>query len=863
MSLSELIPQLSALQANQAEGSRMVWKVLYADRQQPLLVPVDIRLARLSIAFFMRNPLLRCWGNLLLTADHWLPRAQLLPTVKFDNFPHGSMFGASHAGGVALFCGFPGPLQKLTVYCPDPAGGLGRVAKVALQSSANAAISLEANWLGRLSHTPAIARFLPRLLRNDTLPCGHRYFSMLSLPEGVSSRHFGELHYQFLSVLAEHQLVFERWNTSQAYTRLQARTQAVLPLLDADLRCLLLDTLAEIELAIGNARLPTCMLHGDFAPWNLRESQGRIFAFDWEYAETSGNPLQDFLHFHLIQRALQRWPLHAGSMSALLGKAAAYADRQFGHDSGVAAASAALSLYYLLDIMTFYIEVSGHMDYKHPVLGTYARLLRQRAQWLPQRHPPAPAIGQATSQAPPPGITAKAGNQDIFAQMIRTFEQAGMPYCILAGYDELPQGIPSDIDFMLPADWNSRLPGLISTIASATGARLVQHLQHETTAGYFVLARRNGAAITYLHPDSSTDYRRNGRLWLRAESVLQNRRRHAHGFWIPSAADAFSYYLIKKLDKGNLNAAQAMQLAARYAEDSRSCRERLHLLLPPAQAQLLETALTRGTAFDAAPWRAIDACLPALRRALRSHAPPLRWRDRWSDRMADVRRLWLRCRQPTGLRIVLLGPDGSGKSTVIAALTQQLSQAFRAVEYRHLFPGSLADTASRPVTDPHAQPLRGRVGSLAKLLHFWSRYQLGNLLWLYPRQVRSTLVVFDRYYQDILADPARYRYGASLALASRLGRWLPQPDLVFILDAPAELLQSRKQEVPLAESARQRAAYRALAGEFRHARIIDSSQPVAQVVAEVLDQTLVFLEQRTTRRLHFSPSTQRPHLCKT
>lgn len=459
--------------------------------------------------------------------------------------------------------------------------------------------------------------------------------------------------------------------------------------------------------------------------------------------------------------------------------------------------------------------------------------------------------------------TGMVDKQQLFTQMIRTFETAGMPYCILAGYDQFPQQIDSDIDFMVSPAWNARLPGLIADIAASSGARLIQHLQHETTAGYFVLARLDGDSITYLHPDSSCDYRRSGRLWLHAESVLENRRRHAHGFWIPSAADAFSYYLIKKLDKQSMNAEQAMALAARYAEDPQACRECLAALLPAAEANMVKTALTGSRDFTAAHWAMVSEHLPYLRQSLHENAATIPWRERLHDRTDEARRLWLRWRHPTGLRIVFLGPDGSGKSTVIAAFSQQLKQAFRHVEYRHLRPGNPSKTAiSSPVTDPHAKPRRGRLGSIAKLVHFWSTYLLGSLFWLYPRYIRSTLVIFDRYYQDLLADPARYRYSGSLALARQLGRWLPQPDLVFILDAPAHLLQTRKQEVSMAESTRQRIAYRALVAEFDHASIVDTSRPLHEVVSDVLKQTLDFLEQRTADRLHFIPSNQAPKPCK-
>jgi|GEM_PF-863909 len=404
MSLSELWPQLANLHAEQDSGSPMTWKVLYARRHQPLLVPLDILQARRAIAFFMHNPLLRYWGNLMLTLDHLMPRLHLLPIVRLENFPYTSLFGnndleganslknATDFNNATLFFGFPGPLQKLTIYCPDPNGGLGKVAKIALHQSANEAITLEAHWLGKLSGSQHIARFLPHFLLQGILPCGRRYFSMRSLPQGVSSQRFGKLHYDFLHILAQQKPVFGYWNKSQAHLRLYERTQAVLPILDQSLRKLLLDALAEVELQIGQAELPTCMIHGDFAPWNLLQTNGELFVFDWEYAQTNGNPLQDFLHFHLIPRALHRWPLRTKMMPSLLDKAVAYADNQFGDSSDagseVAAASGALVTHYLLDTVTFYVAASGYVDYTHPVLRTYIKLLQERKQWLPQNYSP-------------------------------------------------------------------------------------------------------------------------------------------------------------------------------------------------------------------------------------------------------------------------------------------------------------------------------------------------------------------------------------------------------------------------------------------------------------------------------------------
>jgi thymidylate kinase len=237
--------------------------------------------------------------------------------------------------------------------------------------------------------------------------------------------------------------------------------------------------------------------------------------------------------------------------------------------------------------------------------------------------------------------------------------------------------------------------------------------------------------------------------------------------------------------------------------------------------------------------------------------------ERVRQTLDEVCRKLNRMQQPTGLHIVFLGPDGSGKSSVIECYMRQMAQAFRRIEYRHLKPGPQRISGSIPVTDPHAQPARGLLGSIAKILHFWATYIKGNLVWLYPRYLRSTLVVFDRYYHDLLADPARYRYGGPLLLARLLGKLLPQPDLVFILDAPAEVLQSRKQEVPFTESVRQRTAYRGLKREYARAYIIDASEPLDKVVASVLTHTITFMEQRTAKRLGLARDAARGFkLCK-
>ena len=84
--------------------------------------------------------------------------------------------------------------------------------------------------------------------------------------------------------------------------------------------------------------------------------------------------------------------------------------------------------------------------------------------------------------------------------------------------------------------------------------------------------------------------------------------------------------------------------------------------------------------------------------------------------------------------------------------------------------------------------------------------------------MRSDFVQFDRYFHDVLVDSLRYRYGGPAWYAAFLCRLLPEPDLVILLDADADLIFARKSELSRAEIQRQRAAYRQL--RFKRARVV-------------------------------------------
>jgi thymidylate kinase len=432
---------------------------------------------------------------------------------------------------------------------------------------------------------------------------------------------------------------------------------------------------------------------------------------------------------------------------------------------------------------------------------------------------------------------------ELCRDVLSTLKRAELKLCVLHGYEELPERISSDIDAF--SDNPSQVPRILSEHDVAT---TVQLIQHEIVSFYYVLCRRCNGKTSYLSLDVSSDYRIHGRILLNSEDFLEACRPFKF-FDVPPPELGFIFYLVKRLSKNALGEVQAHKLRKLYAENPAACNLQLPRFFPQEEANFIAEAAHRGD------WESVQLRVGSLRQAMLrkvGHEHPLQVLRYW---LGEYRRRIKRILRPTGVMVVFLGADGSGKSTVIDRAMQSLAPAFWRTARYHLRP-SLRKRKSKHkeavrafATEPYTQPLRGRGASLAKLPYWWLGYLIGYARDIFPQLASSTLVLFDRYYYDILVDPRRYRYRGSLWPARFVGRFVPHPHLTILLDAPPEVLFARKPEVPLEEITRQRQEYLKLVRDMRDGHVVDASRPLDDVVAEVECIVLNYMAARTARRM--------------
>ena len=119
---------------------------------------------------------------------------------------------------------------------------------------------------------------------------------------------------------------------------------------------------------------------------------------------------------------------------------------------------------------------------------------------------------------------------------------------------------------------------------------------------------------------------------------------------------------------------------------------------------------------------------------------------------------------------------------------------FREVYIQHLF---TANSAKKHTEIPYTKNNYGYTLSLIKIFYLYISFILNFLFVVYPKKIKSTLVINDRNHQDVIIDPYRYRIGKFHKLLQFIFKFLPDADLTIYLELNTKKLISRKNELSM------------------------------------------------------------------
>jgi hypothetical protein len=401
--------------------------------------------------------------------------------------------------------------------------------------------------------------------------------------------------------------------------------------------------------------------------------------------------------------------------------------------------------------------------------------------------------GQRTGAACQPR-RAQTGT-DFLTALFQLLEEFTVRYCVLHSWEGLPDSLPSVLDLAVHSGDTEKL-SLVFQAMLDLGYQPLRHRNHLGSTYHLLFLWFEDSAPKVLAVNLLGEYVQGRTRLSFGREILLGRQRHGNAY-VADAGTEFGFLLSKAVRSKNVSRDTALRLR-RLSEELGRARtsEAVSMLFPRKwQSQIVE-ACASGSIDDLLK---IARPLP-IRKVFVRH--PVRVLRYLVIESASSVRGWLR---PTGLCIAVMRPFGVGPS----ALIDMLGQAFRPI-----FPKSRTFSFRPQVvprfgkTPPEALPPRAGLLSLLVLLAFFIDYWMGYLFVVRPALASSTLIFFNRYFQDMLAEPLRFRYGGpdwALKLVSHL---VPSPDLVFIvIDAEDEVLMPQTAQRSPSEAKAERKLY--------------------------------------------------------
>ncbi len=425
------------------------------------------------------------------------------------------------------------------------------------------------------------------------------------------------------------------------------------------------------------------------------------------------------------------------------------------------------------------------------------------------------------------GMNIEKITRDLFGKL----DKRGIDYCVYNGYEGLPRRVDSDLDIAIEKGALKLMDKIILEVAEENSVYVLHKIWHDPGKIAYLLSPPRLAAPERLQLDFFTEfsireYPKNSlhRFLLLDNKELLSQKKKKDYFYIPSPEMEFLMKFFRRLFKGDFNEEKFRRIKALYRQDEEKAKEKIRVFLPKNHGEV-ERALEE----EDYSW------FQENRKSLIKELRKYRWKYFTPKRIfLNFKRTLFRISHPVGMTVALLGPDGSGKTTLAKGLVELLSRSFHGQKIFYWRPGLLkqpgvalglreeVNLGTNP--DPHGHKPENPLKSLLRFVYYLIDFTLGYWLKVWPLKVKKYICIFDRYYYDVLVDPFRYNFSLPKLLLQIPSPIVPNPDVAVILISSPHVLSLRKSELKPEELKRQIKAFKELSKALKNSVLVETDE---------------------------------------
>ena len=205
---------------------------------------------------------------------------------------------------LALSAGAPEPARnrKASAAVLELNGNILGFAKISGSPLARRLLESEASFLSLLAAKPELRDCVPHLLGSGEVD--DRFVLVQSPVSGApAATQLTAVHRKFLRALESSNI--KPATATSLVAGLSSRLNAV-----GNAAGTLGNSLLPVLASLNGCSVPSTYVHGDFAPWNLRQRKETLCCYDWEYGRADGTPLIDETHHELqVGYLLKNWTI--------------------------------------------------------------------------------------------------------------------------------------------------------------------------------------------------------------------------------------------------------------------------------------------------------------------------------------------------------------------------------------------------------------------------------------------------------------------------------------------------------------------------------------------------------------------------